>query len=94
MLAEWEEHSKTLDVPASKLANQLLAFRNKRCSELLQEESQAVKDEVEKVRQLKHKLNASDLEVAAVEGEDDAARETQRAEKLEQARRLALQKCV
>ena len=50
MLAEWEEHSKTLDIPASKLANQLLAFRNKRCSELLQEESQAVKDEVEKVR--------------------------------------------
>lgn len=52
VLADWEIHRKTLDIPEKDHHKFLQAFRNKRCKELLELETDEVKAEVERVRKM------------------------------------------
>lgn len=52
IMDEWEKFRLTLPCPESEHHKHLQAFRNRRCKEMLAEETEAVKEEVERVRKM------------------------------------------
>lgn len=52
IMAEWETYRLTLSCPESEQVKHLQAFRNRRCKEMLAQETDEVKEEVERVRRM------------------------------------------